>query len=243
MARRSDKHTNKETKSQINNYLSKIETNLESNQSRLSMILGGLILLVIALLVFNYFNKKNQPDLGPAQQTEQSDTTKDVSPTQLPGKYTVKEGDTLFIIAEKYYQDGFKYLEIAKANNLSDVNSIEEGQVLQIPKLAEGLAASAESPSPSETPTESPFVSPSPSITPLPSVTLSPQVNTPQALDSSDWGPKITGNTYTVQEGDWLSTIAGRSYGDIFAYQKLAEANHIQNPDYITPGMVLTIPR
>lgn len=242
MARKLVRQTTKQTiKPQTNDYLSKIESSLESNQSRLSMILGGLILLVIGILVFNYFNK-SKSDLGPAQQTEQQETTEDVSPSQLPGKYTVKEGDTLFIIAEKYYQDGDKYLEIAKANDLSDVNTIEVGQVLQIPKLEESLAAApTESPTPSETPTEPPAIAPT--DTPSPTVTPIPEATTPQTPEADMWGPKIAGNTYTVSEGDWLSTIAGRAYGDIFAYQKIAQANNIPNPDYITPGMVLVIPR
>ena len=65
---------------------------------------------------------------------------------------------------------------------------------------------------------------------------------TPNAPDTQ-WGPKIEGNTYTVQEDDWLSKIAGRAYGDIFTFDKIAAANNLSNPDLIEPGMVLTIPR
>ena len=57
------------------------------------------------------------------------------------------------------------------------------------------------------------------------------------------WGPRIEGNTYTVVQDDWLSKIAGRAYGDIYAYTKIAEANNISNPDLIQPGQVLKIPR
>ncbi len=193
------------------NYLSRIEVDLQSNQSKLNMVLGALIVLVVGILVFNYFNKPKS-DLGPAQSTEAG---QDVSPENLPGKYTVKETDTLFRVADKYYKDGYKYTEIAKANNISDPNNIEAGQVLDIPKLESSVAPSA-----SETPAAT--VSPSP---------------------TEKWGSKITENTYTVTEGDWLSTIAGRAYGDIYAYQKIADANKITNPDLIEPGQVLTIPR
>src|SRR5688572_19831218 len=108
-------------------YLTKIETDIKTNQSKLSMVLGGLIVLVIGILVFNYFNKSTS-DLGPAQQTQQEITQEDVTTDKLPGKYTIKEGDTLFLIAEKYYQDGNKFEEIARANNLEDVNTITTGQ-------------------------------------------------------------------------------------------------------------------
>ena len=192
--------------SKDSSYLEKIETNIESNQSKVSLVLGALIVLVIGILVFNYFNR-NKASLGPAQQTEtQTQTEKqDVSKNNLPGDYTVKDGDTLFIIAEKYYQDGDKFTEIAKANNLADVNEIVVGQVLKIPAVTSELGTGGG--------------------------------------NTTIWGTRVEGNTYTVVEGDWLSTIAGRAYGDIMAFDKIAKANNISNPDLIEPGMVLTIPR
>lgn len=172
-------------------YFEIVSNKVQNNQSRVSIILGALIILVAGILVFNYFQRGNN-ELGPAQKSQM-----DVSPQNLPGKYTVKDGDTLFIIAQKYYNDGYKYTAVAKANNLANADIIEAGQVLDIPKLEGGL----------------------------------------------EWGAKITGNTYTVVAGDWLSTIAGRSYGDIYSYDKIAKANNIQNPDLIEPGTILTIPR
>lgn len=186
---------------QNQSYWEKISEQTQSNQSKLSMVLGALIILVAGVLVFNYFNKQKQ-ELGPAQTTQQEEE-QDVSPENLPGNYTVKEGDTLFLIAEKYYQDGYKFPQIAKENNLSDVNSIENGQVLRIPKEQPATGGG----------------------------------------DTTIWGPKITADSYTVVEGDWLSTIAARAYGDIMAYPKLAAANDITNPDLIFPGQVLKIPR
>src|ERR1700730_12446521 len=118
-----------------NNYLGKIEGEVKSNQSKVSMVLGALIILIIGILISNYFSK-GKPSLRPAQQTQQQTTqTTDVSSNQLPGKYTVKEGDTLFTIADKYYKDGYKYTEIAKINNLANPDVLEKGQVLDIPKL------------------------------------------------------------------------------------------------------------
>lgn len=49
---------------------------------------------------------------------------------------------------------------------------------------------------------------------------------------------------YTVQEGDTLSEIAARFYGDgsEASYKKLAQANGIDNPDHIEVGQQLKIP-
>ena len=70
------------TSNQKLSYVDKLESQVQSNQSRLRMILGALIILVVGILVFNYFNK-GKADLGPAQQTE---AQQDVSPESLPGK-------------------------------------------------------------------------------------------------------------------------------------------------------------
>ncbi len=56
-------------------------------------------------------------------------------------------------------------------------------------------------------------------------------------------GSSITADTYVVQRGDSLSQIAGKAYGDVFAFDKIAKANNIANPHVINPGMVLKIPK
>lgn len=47
--------------------------------------------------------------------------------------HTVVEGDTLWYISKKYLGDGNRYVEIAKLNNISNPDSISNGQVLKIP--------------------------------------------------------------------------------------------------------------
>lgn len=206
--------------------LDRMESEVQANQSRVSLVLGALIVLVVGILVFNYFSKNKSAEVTPT--ASQTENTGDATPENLPGKYTVKEGDTLFTIAEKYYKDGYKYTELVKVNSLTSADTIAAGQVLDIPKLETNEVKAAEiSPSPISTPSEIPAAN----------------TDKGQTSDQS-WGPAITENTYTVAEGDWLSTIAARAYnGDVMAYEKIAKANNITNPDVIEVGMVLTIPR
>ena len=49
--------------------------------------------------------------------------------------YTVSKGETLFMVAEKMYGNGEKWMVIARANNLRNANRIEVGQQLIIPSL------------------------------------------------------------------------------------------------------------
>lgn len=202
--------------------LQKVQSELKLSMSYINIALGLLIVLVIGVLVFNYF-KGNQQDLGPAQSTvsqeQQPQPQKDVEPGNLPGKYTVKSGDTLFNIAKAYYGDGYQFDKIAADNKLANADVLEVGQVLNIPKLE---------------------------VTQTGVQTATGDIQgtgTGGADNQTIWGEKITGDKYTVVEGDWLSKIAGRAYGDIMAYDKIAKANNISNPDLIEPGTVLVIPR
>ena len=48
--------------------------------------------------------------------------------------YKVQKGDNLWKVAVRAYQDGYKWVEIAKANKLKNPNVIEVGQELAIPR-------------------------------------------------------------------------------------------------------------
>lgn len=52
---------------------------------------------------------------------------------EIPKTYTVKESDSLWLIAKKQLNDGSRYSEIAKLNNLKNPNLLKPGQVLQLP--------------------------------------------------------------------------------------------------------------
>ncbi len=50
------------------------------------------------------------------------------------GSYTVVKGDNLWNIAVRAYSDGYKWPEIAKANNIANPGYIEVGQVIKLPR-------------------------------------------------------------------------------------------------------------
>lgn len=60
-------------------------------------------------------------------------TVKTQRPAKTPAKtYTVKKGDTLWAIAKRELNDGGKFNEIAKLNNIKNPNKIKPGQVLRL---------------------------------------------------------------------------------------------------------------
>jgi nucleoid-associated protein YgaU len=58
--------------------------------------------------------------------------------------YQVKEGDTLWSIAEKFYGSGFNMDKITKTNKLDPNASVEVGQRLIIPKIKPSIAQKGE---------------------------------------------------------------------------------------------------
>ena len=58
--------------------------------------------------------------------------SRDSSTKKTNKTYTVKQGDTLWGIAKREFNDGQKYKDLAKLNNLSNPNKIYVGQVLRL---------------------------------------------------------------------------------------------------------------
>jgi len=190
---------------------------LKLNEDTISTILGAIVVVVIGLLVFNYFRSIN-PQGEITQQAAIEEATPgavklvenengEVVPQGLPATYTVEKGDHLWSIAESYYNSGYNWVDIAQANHLDNPGQIEVGQKLTIPKVA------------------------------VKEATINADDNTVATID---------GSSYTVEKGDHLWDIAVRAYGDGFRWVDVYNANKDaigSNPGLIETGMVLNLPR
>ncbi len=65
---------------------------------------------------------------------------------------------------------------------------------------------------------------------------------TDASIDSIELNSADVQKTYTVRLGDTIQAIAARCYGDATRWRAIAEANDIDDPRVLTPGVVLTIP-
>lgn len=127
--------------------------------------------------------------------------------------YTVKDGDTLWSIAEKKYKSGYNWVDIQQANKLSNPDTLFAGTKLTLPN-----------------------------VEPKISTVIVENKGNKQASNSVQT-TKITGAIYTIVQGDNLWDIAVRAYGDGYAWTKISKANNLSNPDLIHPGNKLSIPR
>jgi nucleoid-associated protein YgaU len=138
--------------------------------------------------------------------------------TKAPGKdeYIIKTGDTLWSIAEQQYKSGYNWVDIARANNLSNPGVINVGNKLKLPKVVAKT-----------TTVQAPKVSAKP---------VDQKITTPKET-------KISGDSYQVVHGDTLWSIAERAYGDGYKWVDIARANHLVNPSLIHSQNKLKIPR
>ena len=113
---------------------------LRLNESSLSMVLGGLVVVVVGILVYNYFSSVNRGSMeaspSPEYQVSLVEEAGELVPDQLPVTHKVTAGEHLWSIAEKYYHSGYNWVDIASANGLLNANVVTEGQELTIPRIA-----------------------------------------------------------------------------------------------------------
>lgn len=184
------------------------------SESTLSMLLGGIVVILVGLIAFNFFRTQREQNEN-IQEPEVS--ISEVPGGQvggakkavaLPASHTVVAGETLWSIAEDYYGSGFNKSDIIAVNKLSNPNIIEVGQKLTIPKVG------------------------------IQEKTVVNSILEPTITDS-----KIQGDKYTIMAGDNLWDIAIRAYGDGYKWTEIAKANNLTNPDIIHINNVLSIPR
>ena len=128
--------------------------------------------------------------------------------------HIVKRGETLAAIAQRF---GRNYLDIAKWNNISPPYIISIGQRLRVdgPGMPPVMPEAG-----------IPVVTPAP---PPPTPVITPPVSEP---------PDYSGNTYTVQTGDTLFSIA-KLHGQNF--QDVADWNNIKPPYNLGVGQIIKV--
>ncbi|HMS22750.1 MAG TPA: LysM peptidoglycan-binding domain-containing protein [Candidatus Levybacteria bacterium] len=135
--------------------------------------------------------------------------------------HVVLENESLWQIAEKVYNDGDKWVEIAQANNISDPSIIFKGDKLKLPQLTTVKTELSSD------------------VKPDVEVELKTENKDAQTSQNAD----IKTETYTIKTGDDLWDIAVRVYNDGYRWVDIAQANNISDPNLIHADNVLKLPR
>jgi len=121
----------------------------------------------------------------------------------------------------------------------SEQEAIEAGMAQMATEAAQTAAVVMESPVSTPTPLPTPVPSPTPPPTPVPTIAPTVPPTAPPPPQPTEAPPMSGEQTYIVQRGDTLYSIARRygvRLGDLAAY------NGIVNPNRIYVGQVLRIP-
>lgn len=102
------------------------QTFFQKYDAIISLILGTILIIVIGVLTFSIISSTR------SVMQQKNETEKKVT---LPTTYMVSEGDTLWDISVKFYNTGYNWTDIAKANTLDNPDGLAVGQELQIPDV------------------------------------------------------------------------------------------------------------
>lgn len=107
-------------------------------ESYTSLLMGVVVVIVAVLFVVSILRQTHHIQDTSSISTELTPTVSPQPSELKPGQksYTVQSGDNLWSISEKFYKSGYNWVDIAKANNLSDPSTIHSGNVLVIPSVA-----------------------------------------------------------------------------------------------------------
>ncbi len=206
-------------------------TSQRTPRSYVSLLYGVLTVVIIFIVVL--FALKFM-EIGKQNAGQITETAAKTEKSQELSLYTVKKGDTLWTIAETQYNNGNKWVEIARTNNISNPGEVEVGQKLVLSSVELHISSSP-------TPKITSEITQAPTATPatIAKATIAP-TKTP-VMTSTE--AKITTKTYTVKRGDTLWDIAERAYGNPYRWTEIAKANKLANPDLIHAGNVFQLPR
>jgi nucleoid-associated protein YgaU len=110
----------------------KNQNKLQSFDAYVSMALGLAAVLIIGAVVFNMVSKNKSGMIDQKAEESKKENNQAVS---LPANHTVKAGETLWTIAQEYYQSGYNWTDIASANNLKNPDDIHVGNTIIIPSV------------------------------------------------------------------------------------------------------------
>lgn len=185
-------------------------------------------------------------------------TTQTVTDTVAIDTYTVRSGDTLYGIAQRFLGDGSRWTEIANMNGIDDPTELQIGTVLDLPSDATTTTTRTVTVPGTTSTTTSGTTSSNLTDLVILSELFDGNGEDGNGLFSGD-NSNLTdliileslfndgvafGNdqVYVVQRGDTLSEIAQRFYGDASLWPTIADANNVSDPRTLQIGQRLVIP-
>ncbi|OGK21637.1 hypothetical protein A3C23_02565 [Candidatus Roizmanbacteria bacterium RIFCSPHIGHO2_02_FULL_37_13b] len=197
----------KSDESYVNILMDKFKGNYQS-------VILGILVIIVGFAVLFKTSKNGMLNKVLTTKDQAAAATQQQSNLAPGGKYTVKKGETLWAICEKYYGSGYAWTDVTTTNKLKNANLIEVGQVLTMPELKNIIK-------PAELTTQPAKKQVVKELKPI----------------------TIKETNYKVIKGDNLWKISVGAYGDGYQWVTIARTNGLKNPNLIYPGNLLKLPR
>ncbi len=226
-------------------------TDANDRQSQLATVLIGVLIVVAGFLIYTVFN--NQSSLEPLNDIDVNEdgtileedgdgnaTPTETAVTEQPeggSYYQVREGDTLWSIAQRAYNDGYQWRVIADENSIPVQDTqLEVGDELFIPAIggpADEDDQDDQEGEQEQTEDETTEPDEEPTTEPTQGAEEPTDENGEEATEE-----ETEATIYTVERGDTLWSIAQKLYGDGNKWRLIyeAEENEINLYTSVTTG-------
>lgn len=165
-------------------------------------------------------------------------------PRSMMKRYDVREGESLYRIAQETYGDGSLWSKLVDYNKgkIAANGSMREGVTLLLPPKEALLGKPLPSPTLSEAASKPGSVSPSPDM--ADPKRTSPPARTPAKPDPKAERAVAAAKTYTVQKGDSLSDIAKKTLGSSRRWSEIVDMNKdvLDDENALVVGVTLKLP-
>ena len=108
----------------------KLTEQLKLSESYISLVLGAVVVIAVSAIVFIFIKESRRPIPQPHAINERISPVLSRTPQNI---HVMEENETLWDVAVKYYGDGFRYVEIIKANKLENPDFVPPGTKIIIP--------------------------------------------------------------------------------------------------------------
>lgn len=231
------------------NIKSRISNIFKSSEELVSMFLGLVIVIVVVGLVYNYFQNNRGSISIPGINDQKISTGEKLNNSQgnqdnNKNEYTIVAGDSLWKIAQNYYGNGDRWIEIAKENKIENPGALVTGQKIVLPgERVQPIVPTG--PIAAVSITIAPTITATPTVTILPTATNTIAPTIPTVVEPQKPTP-TTGqnsgkNEYTVVAGDSLWKIAQKNYGNGNRWIDIAKENKLENPRVLVIGQKLVL--
>lgn len=173
--------------------------------------------------------------------TENGNTSVAASLPMNTVMHTVKSGESLWVIAKKYYGSGAKSTKIADANpGMGKVLSV--GQQIRIPEVANTPGNDMNKTYAISTTANTCEINLNTNKEEIVSAPAGKNRGNPENTSANNATGFKKGATYVVQKGDTLEKVAQKHYGSRKYWALIAEANGIKDARKVREKQVLNLP-